>query len=164
MKTILLLRHGKSSWADSSLRDFDRPLKDRGLNAAPLIGRFLRKKKIEPDLVISSTAVRARQTAMLVIESAELTCELRFDERIYEADLATLLTILSQLDENANVAMLVGHNPGMENLLQWLTSKILPMPTAALACIDLQVSTWNDVRTGGGDLKWLVTPAELKIN
>ncbi|HVS20274.1 MAG TPA: histidine phosphatase family protein, partial [Pyrinomonadaceae bacterium] len=85
MKTLVLLRHAKSSWKDGSVKDFDRPLNQRGLKTAPLVGRLMRKRKLKPDLVLSSPAERARQTARLVIEAARLNVELRHDERIYEA-------------------------------------------------------------------------------
>src|SRR5215210_125891 len=120
MKTLLLLRHAKSSWSDPMLRDFDRPLNERGLKAAPLVGRFMRKRKIQPGLVLGSPAERARQTAALVAEAAQLTAAQRFDERIYEASAIRLLEIISQIEETVDEAMLVGHNPGLEELLMVL--------------------------------------------
>jgi phosphohistidine phosphatase len=91
MKTLYLLRHAKSSWKDPSLQDFDRPLNGRGREAAPLVGRFIRKRKLRVDLILGSPAARARQTAALVKEAAGLSADLLFDERIYEADVAALL-------------------------------------------------------------------------
>src|SRR5947209_17764709 len=105
MKTILLLRHAKSSWKDATMSDFERPLNGRGLKAAPLIGRFLRRKKIRPDLILSSPAERARQTTALVMEAAQFSAELRYDERIYEASAARLLEIIYQIEESANVTL-----------------------------------------------------------
>lgn len=162
MKTLLLLRHAKSSWKDASVRDFDRPLNQRGLKAAPSIGSLIRKRKLQPDLVLSSPAERARQTTQLVLEAAGLKTELRHDERIYEAGVARLLEIVSQIDDEANLVMLVGHNPGFEELLAALTGESLIVPTAALACIELDIEKWNKVRAGTGRLEWLVKPKELK--
>lgn len=162
MKTLLLLRHAKSSRKDNGVRDFDRPLNQRGLKAAPSIGRSIRKRKLQPDLVLSSPAERARQTTQLVFEAAGLKTEVRFDERIYEATGARLFEIVGQIEEDANVAMLVGHNPGLEELLEALTGKAHNLPTAALACIELNIEKWNKVRAGGGQLEWLVKPKELK--
>jgi phosphohistidine phosphatase len=162
MKTLLLLRHAKSSWKDTEARDFDRPLNQRGLKAAPAIGRLIRKRKLEPDLVLSSPAERARQTTQLVLEAASLKTELRYDERIYEASVARLFEIVSQIDDEANVVMLVGHNPGLEELQEALTGEARSFPTAALACIELNVEKWNKVRAGGGHLEWLAKPKELK--
>ena len=85
MKKLLLLRHAKSSWADSTLPDFERPLNERGLLAAPLVGKFMRKRLIKPDLIICSPAQRTRETIALVLKAARLETELRYDERIYEA-------------------------------------------------------------------------------
>jgi phosphohistidine phosphatase len=162
MKTLLLLRHAKSSWKDTDARDFDRPLNQRGLKAAPAIGRLIRKRKLELDLVLSSPAERARQTTQLVLEAASLKTELRYDERIYEASAARLFEIVSQIDDEANVVMLVGHNPGFEEFLAALTDEARSFPTAALACIELNIEKWNKVRAGGGQLEWLAKPKELK--
>lgn len=161
MKTLLLLRHAKSSWADSNLRDFDRPLNERGLKAAMLMGKFIRKRKIEPGLIISSPAKRARETASLVKESGKLIAELRFDERIYEADTETLLKVVSQIDENVDTVMLVGHNPGMQQLLQALTGEAEEVPTATLMQISLKLDKWSAVQERSGSLEWLVRPKEL---
>jgi phosphohistidine phosphatase len=162
MKTLLLLRHAKSSWKDNEARDFDRPLNQRGLKAAPAIGRLIRKRKLQPDLVLSSPAERARQTTQLVIEAAGLKTELRYDERIYEASVARLMGVVSELDDEAGMVMLVGHNPGFEELLEVLTGEAHKMPTAALACLELNIEKWNKVRAGAGRLEWLVKSKELK--
>jgi len=162
MKTLLLLRHAKSSWKDNEARDFDRPLNQRGLKAAPAIGRLIRKRKLQPDLVVSSPAERARQTTQLVIEAAGLKTELRYDERIYEASVARLLGVVSELDDEAGMVILVGHNPGFAELLEVLTGEAHNMPTAALACLELNIEKWNKVRAGAGRLEWLVKAKELK--
>lgn len=162
MKTLLLLRHAKSSRKDNGVRDFDRPLNQRGLKAAPSIGKLIRKRKLQPDLVLSSPAERARQTTQLVFEAAGLKTEARYDERIYEATGARLFEIVGQIEEDANVAMLVGHNPGFEELLEALTGEAHNLPTAALACIELNIEKWNKVRAGAGRLEWLLKPKELK--
>jgi phosphohistidine phosphatase len=161
MKTLYILRHAKSSWRDQGLEDFDRPLNGRGSEAAPLVGRFVGKKKLRVDLMLSSPAVRARQTAALVREAAALSAELLYDERIYEADAARLLEVVSQAAETADALMLVGHNPGMEGLIKLLTGEERQMPTAALACVTLDVEKWGEVRAGAGRLEWLVRPKEL---
>src|SRR5260370_42649723 len=108
MKTLLLLRHAKSSKDDPSLNDFDRPLNERGRKDAQGIGKYIRKQKIKPDLVISSPAERARQTIELVLKSAGLKIELKFDKRIYEASVRSLLNVVSQIEDTANAVILVG--------------------------------------------------------
>lgn len=161
MKTLLLLRHAKSSWHDVGQTDFERPLNARGLKAAPLIGRFMRKQKIRPDLMLSSPAERARQTAMLVGEAAKITAEVRYDERIYEASVLRLLEVVSQIEDAANIVLLVGHNPGLEELLAQLTGQVRQMPTGALAHITLGLERWSKIRANTGQLDWLVKPKEL---
>lgn len=162
MKTLLLLRHAKSSWKDTSLGDIDRPLKKRGIEDAQLIGRFIPKKKIQPDLVLSSPAERARQTAALILESARLNVELRYDDRIYEASARRLLEVVSQIEDTANTVMMVGHNPGFEELFEALTGEARSFPTASLACIELSIDNWSKARVGVGLLKWLTSPKELR--
>ena len=161
MKTLLLLRHAKSSWDDPDLKDFDRPLNKRGLKTAPKMGAVMRKRKLQPDLILSSPAARAKETTSLVSEAASLKTEVRYDQRIYEASEDRLLKIVSQIDESVNSAMLVGHNPGFEELLAALTGESQRMPTAALACIELEVEKWADVSAASGKLAWLVKPKDL---
>jgi phosphohistidine phosphatase len=162
MKTLFLLRHAKSSWKDDALSDFDRPLKNRGLGDAQLIGKLIRQREIPFDLVISSSAERARQTTQLVLMSADRQVETRFDERLYEAGMRRLLTLISRLDNQANAVMLVGHNPGFEELLKTLTGEEHGMPTAALAGIEFEVDDWSQVKARTGKLTLLLTPKELK--
>ena len=162
MKTLLLLRHAKSSWKDTNVKDFDRSLNQRGLKAAPGIGRLMRKRKLEPKLVLSSPAERARQTTQLVIDAAGMKTELRYDERIYEATGARLFEIVAQIEDDADLALLVGHNPGLEELLEKLTGEARSLPTAALVCIGLEIEKWSKLRAGAGRLEWLVKPKELK--
>jgi phosphohistidine phosphatase len=161
MKTLFLLRHAKSGWKDSDLRDFDRPLTDRGKKAAGTIGRYMRKHDLRPELVVSSPAERARATVALVIEAARLPQDVRFDERIYEAHTGRLLEVVSQLDEQVQSAMLVGHNPGFEELAEHLTGQVVQMPTATLVQVDLDVEKWKQVRAGAGRLKRVIKPKEL---
>lgn len=161
MKKLLLLRHAKSSWADASLPDFERPLNERGRRAAPLIGKFMRAQKIQPDLIICSPAKRARETIALVLEAAGIKPELRYDERIYEATVPRLVEIISQIADDKREVLLVGHNPGFENLLESLTGQTERMPTAALARIILNSENWNEAAAQGGRLERLVKAKEL---
>ena len=162
MKTLFLLRHAKSSWKDDNLDDFERPLKKKGLGDAQLMGKLIRQREIGLDLVISSSAERARQTAQLVLMSAGLQVEVRYDDRIYEAGMRRLLTLVSRLDNQANSVMLVGHNPGFEDLLKTLTGEIHSMPTATLAGIEFDVDDWGQIKARSGRLTLLLTPKELR--
>ena len=162
MKTLYLLRHAKSSWDDPGLKDFDRPLNQRGLKAAPRMGAYILKEEIRPDLVLSSPALRAKQTTHMVCEAAGLSSLINFDERIYEAGVQRLFEIVAGFEDNLNTALMVGHNPGFEELLAALTGESQRMPTAALACIELKIKKWSDLTGGSGKLKWLVKAKDLK--
>jgi len=160
MRTLYLLRHAKSSWKDASLSDFERPLKRRGREAAELVGERLAQEKLKNPVLICSPAVRTRETAELVLKSSKLRVEERWDERIYEASLRDLLQVVSEIPEDKKDAILIGHNPGFEELLAFLTGESLRMPTAALAKIKFEES-WKDVEARSGKLDWFVTPKKL---
>ncbi|HMS41819.1 MAG TPA: histidine phosphatase family protein [Pyrinomonadaceae bacterium] len=160
MKTLFILRHAKSSWDDFNLSDFDRPLNNRGLKTAPLMGEKMYENFFQPSIIVSSPAKRAKQTAVLVKESAQIPKEIGYDERIYEASPFRLLQIVSELDENRDSAMIVGHNPGLEGLIRLLTSENQTMPTAALAVIDLSIEKWNEIVADCGKLRTLIRPKD----
>ncbi len=162
MKTLLLLRHAKSSWDDVSLRDFERPLADRGKRDAPRMGEELRLRAPLPDLIISSPAARARQTAQAVVDAGGLTARLEFNESIYGATSAELMRLIRRMPDTVDCALMVGHNPGFEEVVSRLTGSDERMPTAALACIEFQIDHWNDLEDGAGRLVWLLTPKKLK--
>ena len=161
MRTLYLLRHAKSSWKDANLGDFDRPLSGRGRKASETVGLFLKEKEIAFDLVVSSPAVRARQTIELVLRSAKQRPELRFDERIYEATVERLLEVVSQLENDHKAVLLVGHNPGMQELLLLLTGQGEEYSTAALSKIAFKNLKWTEVGNKKGSLEWFVKPKEL---
>lgn len=163
MKQLHILRHAKSSWNDPSLHDFHRPLNDRGLRAAPFMGEWMAARGIKPDAIVSSPAERARRTAELAKAAAGFECPLEFDERIYDATLVDLLAVVSGSSEDRGTILLVGHNPGMEAMIRYLTGEIREMPTAALASMTLDIEAWKDVERLCGDLDRLVRPkAEMK--
>jgi phosphohistidine phosphatase len=162
MKTLLLLRHAKSSWGDAALKDFDRPLARRGLGDAPRMGRALSERGPAPDLVISSPAARARQTVELFLESSGYDLAPRFDGSIYDASAGELMQLVRELPDSAGCVLLVGHNPGFEYLASRLAASQVTMPTAALACIELPVEKWEDVEEDHGRLVWHLVPKELQ--
>ena len=161
MRILYLLRHAKSSWNDATLRDFDRPLKKRGREAAKRIGERLAEESLSKLLVICSPAVRTRETAAIVLKSANLQVAPRFDDRIYEASLRELVQIVSEIPDDAEVAIMIGHNPGFEELLAFLTGEHRRMPTCALGKIKFEDVSWKDVRAGEGSLEWFIAPKEL---
>jgi phosphohistidine phosphatase len=164
MKRLYLLRHAKSSWDDVSLADFDRPLNDRGLRAAPFMGRSMAERGIRPDTVVSSPARRAAQTAELVREAAGWDVPVNLDSRIYEASPQTLLHIISELPDDSRSAVLVGHNPGMAAMVAVLTGADESMPTGALASIKLNVEDWAQIGPETGELEFLLRPKEEMKN
>ena len=143
------------------MRDFDRPLKGRGRDAAKQIGKRLADEKPRAEIVVCSPAARTRETADIVLKHAHLKVDLTFDEQIYEASLRDLLHVVSEIPDDKQTAMMIGHNPGFEELLAFLTGEYRRMPTCALAKIKLKVASWKDVKAGEGSLNSFITPNEL---
>ena len=160
MKTLFIMRHAKSSWDDASLSDFERPLNGRGLKAAPFMGELMRKKVFRPSIILSSPAMRAKQTSELVKESSGLAVGIKFDRHIYEASPQALRHAIAELDDAFTSAMLVGHNPGIEGFIRFLTGQIEPMPTAALAVIELDIENWSNIDHSCGVLKSVFRPKD----
>lgn len=160
MKTLFVCRHAKSSWAEAALADFDRPLNERGLKAAPFMGELMQKKGFCPEIILSSPAVRAGDTAEFLKQGGSLSAKIRFDDRIYEASPPSLRQIVAGLDDSLESAMLVGHNPGIEGFIRLLTGQLEPMPTAALAVIGLNIQNWNSIDGRCGELRALYRPKE----
>ena len=161
MKTLLLLRHAKAVSDGGSLGDSDRPLSEQGRTQAERVGKYLKEQDLDLDLVLSSTALRARETTELVLTAAECVTEVRYDQRIYEASSQQLLEVVSEIEDDKKRVLLVGHNPGLEELLQRLTDCFKPMATATLAKIVPGASEWTRVADQQGHLNWLVKPNEL---
>ena len=160
MKTLFILRHAKSSWSEPDLADFERPLNQRGRTAAPFMGKLMGEKGFEPSVILSSPAERAKQTATLVKDAGRLSGEIQFDDRIYEASPQSLRQVLSGLEDSFSSAMIIGHNPGVEGFIRFLTGNLQPMPTAALAVIDLNIHKWNAIANGCGELLNIFRPKD----
>lgn len=154
------MRHAKSSWDNPDWSDFERPLNERGLKTAPFMGEVMTENNFTPEIVISSPATRARQTAELVIKTTKSEADINFDERIYEASPQRLLEVVSGIHDAYNLAMIVGHNPGFESLVRILTGKIESMPTATLAVVDLNIDSWKEINPEIGSLRKIVRPKE----
>ena len=161
MKTLLLLRHAKAENAAPGSSDINRSLNERGKKEAQTIGTFIRKQNLRVELVLCSPAVRARETAELVLSAAEVTADVRFDQRIYEAGPHQLLEVISEVDENKSAVLLVGHNPGMEDLLRALTGREEPLATGTLVKIDFSFDVWSRVAADSGSLELIVRPNEI---
>jgi phosphohistidine phosphatase len=145
VRTLLLLRHAKSSWDEPGLRDHDRPLNARGERTAPRMGRLLVEEELVPDLVLSSTAVRARRTAELVLEATGGEAEIAFVESLYLASPRAMLETVARRGGDAERVLIVAHNPGCAELVSHVADDDEDFPTAALARIDFDVRNWSDV-------------------
>ena len=145
MKTLLILRHAKSSWTDSALADHDRPLNKRGNRDAPRMGQLLRVEGLQPDLIISSSAKRARKTAELAAEECGFEGEICLSRDLYAFSAEPYIDVLSELADEYQIVMIVGHNPSMEELLELLTGEYQRFPTAALAQIELPIDSWGQL-------------------
>ena len=147
MKTLLLLRHAKSSWKHSELADHDRPLNKRGKRTAPLMGALLQDEDLIPDLILSSSAVRAYTTALIVAKTCAYTGKIKQTRKLYLAEPEDYVEVLHQVAEKYARVLVVGHNPGLEALIETLTGEAMAMPTAALAQVELSVKRWSDLDT-----------------
>jgi phosphohistidine phosphatase len=162
MKTLLVLRHAKSSWNDPELDDHERPLNERGRRDGPRMGELVREYGLIPDIVISSDAVRARLTAEAVAEAARYAGEILLDPHLYMASPAGILSRLRTVREDAETVMIIGHNPGLEELVEQLTGERQDLPTAALAHVVLEIDQWRDLTLSTrGTLVGLWRPKEL---
>jgi phosphohistidine phosphatase len=171
MKTLGLFRHAKSDWNDARLRDFDRPLNKRGRSGAALMGLHIRDHGVKWRRVLASPAVRVTQTIELAAEAAGQTPPLNWDRRIYLASSPTLMELLREQEGDPETVMMVGHNPGLEDLIFDLvpddgSSPLRDVvedkfPTAAFAVLELQIDTWRDIADGCARLVHLMRPRDL---
>ena len=145
MKSVLILRHAKSSWKDPDLPDHDRPLNKRGKRDAPLMGRLLKKEHLVPDVIISSTAIRARSTAEAVAKASGYKGEIILNKSLYAAGPEAYLAVMHDLSDEYVRVLIIGHNPGLEELVEMLTGEIHLMPTCSLAHVKLRIGKWSDV-------------------
>lgn len=174
MKTVYILRHAKSDWADPGMRDHDRPLNERGREAAPAMAAYMKDKGYKPELVLCSTARRTIETFDLVKAALGKQATVKFEEGLYLAEPLHLLERLRRLDDRLKAVMFIGHNPGVaqfavdlcaspndeaeEQLHRRMREKF---STCALAVVKVPVKAWRDVRAGVGALKDFMRPKDL---
>ncbi len=162
MKTLLILRHAKSSWSNMNLSDFERPLNARGKRDAPRMGKLLLQEELIPDLIITSSAERAFSTAEAVAMTIDYDGEIKYTRFLYHAPPEHYLTLLSEVSDEHSLVMVVGHNPGIEDLVMVMTSGWERMPTAALAKVKLPISHWAELTDETkGSLEAVWRPKEL---
>lgn len=171
MKTLGIFRHAKSDWNDARLRDFDRPLNKRGRKGAAIMGRHIRDHAIGWKRILASPAVRVTQTIELAAQAAGLTPPVSWDRRIYLANSATLMDVLRDQEGDPEAILLIGHNPGLEDLIFDLvpddgSSPLRDIveekfPTAAYAVLELDIGSWKDIKENCARLVHLVRPRDL---
>lgn len=167
MKYLSILRHGKAERPDDYPSDKARPLTARGVKDAGLIGGVLARTEPAPDWIVSSPALRTRQTTERVVELVGLTRQVIWEERIYAAAAETLLQVLSEIPPEIEHAVIVGHNPGLQELVSGLCAGAperlnVALATGALAQLELEIFWWNQIRWGCGALQFLVKPKLLR--
>lgn len=166
MKTIILVRHAKSSWKDSRLDDFERPLNKRGKQDAPLMGKKLRERKILPDLILSSPAKRARKTAALIAEEIGYPREkIQYNDKMYHSGARYLFDMVKKLDDQHESVMLVGHNPDFMDFVGMLLkqSPIYNIPTTGVYCIRFPLmKSWKKMPKGKGESIFFDYPKRYK--
>jgi phosphohistidine phosphatase len=146
MKTLFLVRHAKSSRDDPALPDRERPLNDRGTRDAPRMGKRLAKQGVKPDLILSSPAVRALATAELIATKLGYKVkDIVVNERLYAAASDDLLEVIRRLGDKPKSVMLVGHNPELTELAHRLSSRIIDMPTCAVAEFSFDTTSWSNL-------------------
>lgn len=170
MKTIYFLRHAKSDWSDFSVPDYQRPLNDRGRRACKKIGRTLQRLSVEPQMVLCSTAARAEETLDRVMEAGDLDWQVTPENGLYGAGADRILSLVRQQPDSLKSLMLVGHNPGFQDLVVGLSgSESAPgmldrvmrkLPTGAFAEITFDVPTFRDVGLGDGTLTRFIKPKD----
>ena len=161
-KTLLILRHAKSSWSDLTLADIDRPLNKRGRKAAPRMGKLLQDEGLVPALIISSTAQRCRETVELLTAACDFDGAIIWDPTLYGGGFQAYLNAIRRAPDDADPLMVVGHNPDLEQLVDALTDVDIFLPTAALVRIDPPIDAWSELEaTGGYELVDIWRPREL---
>ena len=169
MRTLYVLRHAKSDWGDESLQDFNRPLNGRGRKAAKAMGCEMQERGLAPDLVLVSPSARTTETLARVEEGFGASFEKVEDPNIYLAESGTLVDLVRTAPAKSERLMVVGHNPGMQELVRALANGPRDLieeagakfPTGALAEIRFDVSEWSDVAPGSGFIRSFVKPREL---
>jgi len=163
MKTLLVMRHAKSDWGAASGGDHERTLASRGIKAARRIGRFLTDSGATPDLILSSTAVRAHSTAELAAEAGDWGCEIVTSEDLYASDPERVIDVIRKTGNEIERLLIAGHEPTWSSLVNWLIGGGgVGMPTAAVACLDMPHGDWIDLAPATCELRWFITPKMLK--
>lgn len=158
MKRVLLLRHGKSDWDADYSGDHARPLAPRGVQASRRMGELISRAGLEPDRILSSSAVRALRTAELAATAGKWAAPVQAVPSLYHASPGSVFRLLQELDESVGIVLVAGHEPTMSGLVVEMTGALCRYPTAAVANIELRSDSWSDAGPDSGELVWFVTP------
>ncbi len=159
MRSLILFRHGKSDWDADYTSDHERPLAQRGKEAAICMGRMLSQAGQIPDLAVSSSALRASATLQLAVRAGRWHCPIRTDKALYGCSPDSALKWIRRLDENPACLLLTGHEPTWSEFAgRLIGDAAIRVPTAAMLRIDFQLSSWGGIDYGQGQLKWLLPP------
>lgn len=145
MKTLLLMRHAKSSWKDNKTKDRERPLNKRGRHDAPIMGQILADHELVPQAILSSSAERARETAEALAKTSHFDGDVIYLDKLYMGEPEDYIETLRDLPNEVERVMVIGHNPGLEMLLQLMSGQIQSMPTAVIAHLVLPVDHWSEL-------------------
>lgn len=156
MKHLLLMRHAKSSQDIAGISDFERPLNDRGQKDAPEMGKRILKAKFKPEIIVSSNARRALDTAKLVAKQLKIdTSEIQRETALYDAGLTDILHIIRSLDDTKNQILMIGHNPSFTGMVGYLSNSFIEhLPTSGIALIEFPVLSWKQITQGTGTMTW----------
>lgn len=158
MRQLLVMRHAKSDWEADYAADHDRPLNERGVRSARLMGRFLTARGLVPDLIITSTALRARSTAELAASAGAWDADIYLESGFYEEGPDGVIGLAGRAPDVARRLMMVGHQPTWSGLVAAITGKLVEMKTASVAVIDVEIDTWSALGSVGGTLEALHHP------
>ena len=163
MKTLLLMRHAKSSWKDDNLSDIERPLKKRGKKDTKLIAKVIKKNNLIPDVIISSPAVRTTETVKVLKKELDFDGKEIIAENLYMGEPQDFIDALKEINNKHNTVLVVAHNPGLEAYLQILGGEIEAVPTGGLGYLVLVLEDWKDISLDTmGDLVGFWKPKELR--
>lgn len=161
MKRIYIMRHGKAEWGSEEIEDFDRPLKKRGHKAANFMGSLLAVNQEVPDIILSSSAVRAQETTKDFVKALGHIVPVVYDETLYMTSVDHTVNLLKNLDEENESVMIIGHNPTWENLIGHLVAPDnlqIYLPTCGVVCLDADIEEWSELDIQTASLKWFLVP------
>ena len=163
MKKLCLIRHAKSSWESPSLSDFDRSLNERGLNDAKLMGRVLKEKGIKPDLILSSSAKRAKMTTDIISDEIGID-NIIFDDRLYDSDITKYFyTIYEKVDDSIDTLFLIAHNPTISHFANIIDPNFYDdFKTTSIVCMDLDINSWQKLTNRSGKVEFHTYPKMFK--